>query len=51
VQPHPDQIEEKSWSRRDVDLLDARLETYIAGLTAALIEASTEASAVAQPVP
>jgi hypothetical protein len=47
VQPHPDQIEERSWFRRDVDLLDARLETYIAGLTAALLEAS----AVAQPVP
>jgi hypothetical protein len=47
VQPHPDQIEERSWFRRDVDLLDARLETYIAGLTAALLEVS----AVAQPVP
>jgi SIR2-like domain len=29
VQPKPDKIDEKSWGRRGVELLDARLEDYI----------------------
>jgi hypothetical protein len=40
VQPNPDSIEERSWFRRSVELLDARLETYIGGLGAALLDAS-----------
>ena len=47
VQPKPDSIEERSWSRRNVDLLDVQLETYVGGLTAALLDAS----AAAEPVP
>ena len=47
VQPQPDKIEERSWFRRNVELLDARLETYIGGLGAALLDASTAARPVA----
>jgi hypothetical protein len=47
VQPNPDDIEERSWARRNVDLLDVRLETYISCLTDALFDAST----AAEPVP
>jgi SIR2-like domain len=36
VQPHPDGIEERSWYRRGVELLDARLEEYISRLGAEL---------------
>jgi SIR2-like domain len=47
VQPQPDSIEERSWFRRNVELLDASLETYIGGLGAALLDASR----VTHPVP
>jgi hypothetical protein len=40
VQPNPDSIEEKSWSRRGVELLDVRLEEYIKRLSDALTSAS-----------
>ena len=40
VQPQPDPIEERSWSRRNVWLLDIRLESYVDCLRAALEEAS-----------
>jgi hypothetical protein len=46
VRPNPDSIEERSWSRRNVDLLDVRLETYVGGLTAALLDASAAAELV-----
>ena len=46
VQPKPDRIEERSWARRNVDILDVRLETYIGCLTAALLDASTAAEPV-----
>jgi len=35
VQPNPDSIEEKSWARRGVELLDVRLEEYMDRLSAA----------------
>jgi hypothetical protein len=41
VQLKPDSIDEKSWSRRGVDLLDVRLEEYIKLLDTALTSAST----------
>jgi SIR2-like domain len=41
IQPDPDSIEEKSWSRRGVELLDVRLEEYIRLLGEALTSAST----------
>jgi len=47
IQSHPESIEERSWFRRNVELLDARLETYIGGLGAALLDASTSARLVA----
>jgi hypothetical protein len=36
VQPMPDGIEERSWYRRGVELLDAQLEEYIDGLSDSL---------------
>jgi hypothetical protein len=47
VQPQPDGMEERFWVRRNVELVDARLEAYIGGLTTALLDASS----MAQPVP
>lgn len=47
VQPKPDNIEERFWFRRNIELLDARLETYIGGLSTALLNGS----AAARPVP
>jgi hypothetical protein len=41
VQRKPDTIDEKSWSRRGVELLDVPLEEYIELLGAALTSAST----------
>lgn len=46
VQPEPDSIEERFWFRRNIELLDARLETYIASLSAALFNGSALAQAV-----
>jgi hypothetical protein len=37
IQPSPDYIDERSWSRRNVELLDAGLQEYIDVLGAALI--------------
>jgi SIR2-like protein len=45
VQPEPDGIEERFWNRRNVELLDARLEPYVGGLAAALLDASTTTKA------
>jgi hypothetical protein len=36
IQPKPEKIEEKTWDRRHVELLDARLEEYVTHLAAAL---------------
>jgi SIR2-like domain len=44
VQLMPDSIEERSWFRRGVELLDARLEEYVERLSAALASASATAS-------
>ena len=33
VQLHPDEIEQEFWRKRGVDILDIRLEEYVAGLT------------------
>lgn len=38
IQPSPDRLEEKSWPRRGVELLDIRLEEYIERLRQALEE-------------
>jgi hypothetical protein len=32
VQLHPEPIDQKFWSKRDVDILDARLEDYVSAL-------------------
>jgi hypothetical protein len=39
VQLGPDTVEERSWNRRGVEVLDARLEDYIGGLSAVLTSA------------
>jgi hypothetical protein len=44
IQLRPDTFEERSWYRRNVELLDVRLEEYISRLNAALISTSTTAS-------
>jgi SIR2-like domain len=46
VQTQPDDLEERSWIRRNVELLDERLEIYIDGLRAAMLEVSTMAGSV-----
>ncbi len=38
VQQEPDGIEERFWFRRNIELLDADLETYIRGLDTALLD-------------
>lgn len=40
VQPTPDQVDEKSWGKRGVELLDARLEDYIEQLRTSLTNSS-----------
>jgi len=40
VQQEPDRVEERFWFRRNIELLDAELETYIHGLEAALLDPS-----------
>ncbi len=42
VQPHPDRIEERSWYKRGVELMDARLEEYMAAFGDALEEVAAE---------
>jgi len=41
VQPKPDKIDEKSWGRRGVELLDARLEDYIEQLKTSLANSAS----------
>lgn len=38
IQPKPDRLDEKAWSRRGVDLLDSMLEDYVEHLRARLYE-------------
>jgi SIR2-like domain len=44
VQPKPDTIDEKSWGRRGVELLDARLEDYIEQLSTSLANSASAAA-------
>jgi SIR2-like domain len=45
VQTQPDSVEERSWIRRNVELLDERLEIYIDELGAAMLKVSSTAGA------
>jgi hypothetical protein len=47
VQPKPDSIEDRSWYRRGVELLDARLEDYIEQLRTSLANSGPTAAAEA----
>jgi hypothetical protein len=49
ITPHPDRLEEKAWSQRRVDLLNARLEEYIVALRHEL--ASVEPGAMERSEP
>jgi hypothetical protein len=42
VQLHPEPLERQSWMQRSVEIIDARIEDYIAGVRAALQRSSAE---------